>query len=161
MHEKASRIGPPPHTEKGGGTEKETRGDPPPSPVQKRHRTRVGIQKINGYAVGDGYRQEHTGVGSGMAVRRSLRFPDALPDVVMDDDPRFVDLTGVHDGLERGSAEQALPPLRCLRGRRITEQSEIERIGAGSGVRDSGKHPPAMALRGTEMSCLMLAPRNF
>ena len=56
MHEKASRISPPPLAEESDTTWKDTGCGPPPSGVQKGHRSHVRIENINRHTVCDGDR---------------------------------------------------------------------------------------------------------
>ena len=57
----------------------------------------------------------------------------------MNDDAGLVDLAGMNDRLEGRSLEQILPPCWSPLRRRLAEEPEIERVGARSGVGDSGK----------------------
>ena len=141
MQQKASGITPPPLAQESDPAEKDTRRGSPPSGVQKGHCWRIRIHKINRHTVRDGDRQENTRVGGGVAVRPSLRLSDALSDPVMNDNPGFVELVGIHDGLEFGSLEQIVPPCGGPLRRRSAKQPEIEWVGARSGVGDRGEQP--------------------
>lgn len=109
MHEKVSRIGPPRLAEERDTAWKDARRGPPPPGVQKSHRSRVGIEKIDGHAVGNGDRQQNPWVGRSVAVRGSLRLSNALADPVMNDDAGLVDLAGMYDRSEGQSLDQTFP----------------------------------------------------
>ena len=141
MHEKSPRISPPSCSEECDPTLKDSRSDPPPPAVQKGHRSRVHIEKIDRHAVGNRDREENTRVGGGVAVRRSLRLSYTRAGLFVNDNPGLVDLAGVHDGLKRRSLKQIFPPRRGPRRRRFPEKPEIERIRTRSGVADPRKQP--------------------
>jgi len=141
MDEKASGIGPPLRAEERDPTRKDSRRDPPPPAVQKGHRSRVHIEKIDRHTVGNRDRKENTWVDGGVAVRRSLRLSHTRAGLFVNDNAGFVDLAGVHDGLERRSLEQIFPPARSPRRRRFPEQPEIERVRTRSSMADPGEQP--------------------
>ena len=112
MDEKVYRLSPPPLAEERDAVWKDTGGGPSPSGVQKGHRSRVGVEKVDGHTVSNGDRQENTGFGRGVPVRGSLRLSDAGTDPIMDDDTGFVDLAGMYHRREGRSQEQIVPPGR-------------------------------------------------